>query len=394
MDQQRLRILFGKWLERQCDESEVRELIILLQKADTEEVLAEPMEVLWEQVKQESIQYPVDWEQICKNVMQAENRPAKIFSIQKLWWIAASIVLILGTGAMLLFNQKPKGQLAIEKNSTTKTDVAPPVSSHAIVTLSNGETIILDSARNGSLVKQGNVNLQKLADGELIYHQVAPGESQEVTYNTITVPRGSQVVSLTLADGSKVWINAASSMRYPTSFFGNERIVEITGEAYFEVSHNAKMPFKVKKGDVEIQVLGTQFNVNAYDDENNMRITLVSGSVKVKSENQSATIKPGDQAEISEPGKIALNQNVDVEEVIAWKNGLFVFNNTDLELIMRQIGRWYDVEVRYAGAPPKGKHYSGFVPRLVNVSRVLHMLESAGGVEFTIDGKKIMVEVK
>ena len=180
-------------------------------------------------------------------------------------------------------------------------------------------------------------------------------------------------------------------------FFGLKspgRKVEITGEAYFEVAHNAKMPFKVKKGDAEIEVLGTHFNVNAYDDENNMKVSLLEGAVKVSKANETKFLSPGQQAEIDQQGKITLNRNVDMEEVIAWKNGLFVFNNTDLELIMRQIGRWYDVEVHYSGAPAKGKHYSGYVPRLVNVSRVLHMLESAGGVEFTIDGKKIMVKVK
>jgi ferric-dicitrate binding protein FerR (iron transport regulator) len=395
MDQHRLRILFDKYIDRQCSVSELKELVTLLQQAGTEDILTEPMEILWEELKQDPKQYPINWELIYKNVMHADNRPAKIHSIQKFWWIAASVVVVLGMGALLMFNQKPKNQLAIDKEPTIKTDVAPPRSSHAIITLVNGETIVLDSVKNGSLAKQGNVNLVKLADGKLVYSQAASGvNSQEITYNTITVPRGSQVVSLTLADGTKVWMNAASSMRYPTSFIGNERKVEITGEAYFEVTHNAKMPFRVKKGDAEIEVLGTNFNVNAYDDENNIRITLVSGSVKIKKENQSMIIKPGDQAEINELGKIGLNKNVDVEEVIAWKNGLFVFNNTDLELIMRQIGRWYDVDVKYSGAPAKGKHYSGYVPRLVNVSRVLHMLESAGGVEFTIDGKKIMVKVK
>lgn len=395
MDQHRLRILFDKYIDRQCSASELEELVTILQQADAEYILTEPMEILWEEVKQDPRQYPVDWDRIYKNVMLTENRPAKIFPIQKFWWIAASIVLVLGTGALLLFNQKPKNQLGIEKGSTIKTDIAPPVSSHAIITLANGETIILDSTQNGSLAKLGNVNLVKLGDGKLVYSQVASGiNSQAITYNTITVPRGSQVVSLMLVDGSRVWINAASSMKYPTAFIGKERKVEITGEAYFEIAHNAAMPFIVKKGDAEVRVLGTHFNVNAYDDENNMKVSLLEGAVKVSKANETKFLSPGQQAEIDQQGKITLNRNVDMEEVVAWKNGLFVFNNTDLELIMRQIGRWYDVEVQYSGAPAKGKHYSGYIPRLVNGSRVLHMLESAGGVEFTIDGKKIMVKVK
>jgi transmembrane sensor len=336
------------------------------------------------------------------------RRPAMIIPFFKTNWFqgvaAAVIIIAISFSAYYIFSHRGAGA-GIVTNSKTQPavqDVAPPASTNAVLTLDNGTKIVLDSAQNGALAVQGNVKVVKLADGQISYTGTAG--SNEVTYNTLAVPRGSQVVSLTLADGSRVWMNAESSLRYPTAFVGDERKVEITGEAYFEVTphplplstngEGGKMPFIVKNGETEVEVLGTHFNVNAYDDESSTRVTLLEGSVKVKKGNESVTIKPNDQAEINKQGKISLIKNVDVEEVIAWKNGLFVFNNTELGSIMRQIGRWYDVDVQYSGAPAIEKHYSGYVPRLVNLSKVLHMLESAGGVEFTIDGKKITVKVK
>ena len=389
MDQQRLRILFGKYVDRQCVASEVKELIMLLQQAEAENILTEPMEVLWEQVKQDDKQYPVDWNNLYNKILNTKKESARIFSIQRYWWAAASIVLLLGIGAILFFNPGRKHQLVSEKESKIKKDIAAPGASHAIITLINGEKIILDSAQNGNLARQGNVNLVKLADGRLVYSQESTITSQEVTYNILTNPRGSKVVSITLVDGTQVWLNAESSLTYPTAMTGKERRVEITGEAYFEVVHNADKPFIVKNlaKNVEVQVLGTHFNMNTYDDGETTKVTLLEGSVRVKKENDEQKIKPGQQAEVISTIKIL--DNVDIEEVMAWKNGKFQFTDANIETIMKQIARWYDAEIVYEGKIPG--HFVVDIPSDVPVSKLLRILELTNRVHFTIVGKKIFV---
>ena len=411
--------LFKKYLENECSPGEVKILLSHFEAGVNETILKTLIRQELEKNHQDPRKNDSSWkplleetyENIRKEVQKEKKHKGGIKSVLTLIWLRyAAAAAIFTAGAVgvyyVFFNRVSKTEVIVnDKKSPQVQDVAPPANTNAVLTLANGTKIVLDSAKNGALAVQGSIKVLKLADGQISYNGTVDN-IDEVKYNMLTVPRGSQVVSLTLSDGTKVWMNAESSLRYPTAFVGNERKVEISGEAYFEVVHltprpspqggegGRPTPFIVKKGDTEVEVLGTDFNVNAYDDESNIRVTLVEGSVKVKNANESITIKPGDQAEINKQGKIGLNKNVDVEAVMAWKNGLFVFNYTDLELIMRQIGRWYDVDVQYSGTPAIEKHYSGYMPRLVNLSRVLHMLESAGGVEFTIDGKKIMVKVK
>jgi hypothetical protein len=266
-------------------------------------------------------------------------------------------------------------------------DIKPPQSSRATITLANGHKIYLDSTAKGILIRQGNVKLQKLADGEIIYS----GSSTNTEYNTLTNPRGSRPVTMTLTDGTKVWLNAGSSLTYPVAFTGKERKVEITGEAYFEVSRNTSRPFTVKKvqDDASILVLGTHFNVNAYDDEAVMKITLLEGAVKVSKGTNSSLLTPGQQAELKD-GSIRLINDADMDEVMAWKNGKFQFGEkTDIETIMRQLARWYDVETEYRGKV--NRHFWGSISRDANVSQVLKMLETTGIVHFKIEGRKVIV---
>jgi ferric-dicitrate binding protein FerR (iron transport regulator) len=198
------------------------------------------------------------------------------------------------------------------------------------------------------------------------------------------------MISVTLADGSRVWLNAGSSIKYPVAFISKERKVEITGEAYFEVAHNASKPFIVTKGETSITVLGTHFNVNTYDDEDALRITLLEGSVAVKRESSNVKLKPGEQAVLSATSHSLLTTgSVDTDAVMAWKNGFFQFNNTPIDVIMRQVEKWYDVDVVYNGSIKQT--FNGKIPRTVNASDLFKILESTGWVHFKIEGKKVMV---
>ena len=224
-------------------------------------------------------------------------------------------------------------------------------------------------------------------DTATVAYKSTDENSQPTTYNTLSTPNGGQY-QLILPDGSKVWLNASSSIHFPTVFKGNERDVTVTGEVYFEVAKNAAMPFKITVKDMEVQVLGTHFDIMAYDDENAMRTTLLEGSVKVTKGSVNRMLVPGQQSIINELPDIKV-ADADLEEVMAWKNGLFQFNGLDIQTVMRQISRWYDVDVVYEGKIPTG-HFTGVVNRSNDISQVLKIMQ-AGGVRFKMDGRKLVV---
>ncbi|MGN6297541.1 MAG: FecR family protein [Ginsengibacter sp.] len=333
-------------------------------------------------------------EQIYQRTWNKLNPGAKVIPFYKKTFFrvaGAAIVAVCITSAYFLFSNKsiPETTVAKLPAPILKNDVAAPASNKAMLTLGNGKTVVLDSAANGSLAQQGNAIVSKLNNGKIVYNADNSG-AVKIQYNTLTVPKGSKPVQLVLADGSEVWLDVASSITYPTTFTGSERNVQITGEAYFEVAHNAAAPFIVKKGDVEIKVLGTHFNVNAYEDEKSLKVTLLEGAVKVQRRgNESLNIQPGQQAEITRQGKIELNKEVDIDEVMAWKNNWFNFNSLTVPEIMQQIERWYNVSVTYEGKP-SNKHFSGIVSRSNKVSEVLKIMEQAG-IQFKIEGKNITV---
>ena len=304
--------------------------------------------------------------------------------------VAASvaILLLVSIGAFLIYNNKNKHTevAKVEKTNSLNSDVVPG-GNKAILTLADGSTIILDNAANGNLTEQGNTKVIKLDDGQLAYNTLNE-KPTEIVYNTISTPRGGQY-QLTLADGTKVWLNAASTLRFPATFSGNERKVELTGEGYFEVAKNAAMPFKVSVNNMTVEVLGTHFNINSYSDEDSIKTTLLEGAVKVTNGDAVQMLSPSNQAQLTADGEIRLNRNVDIEDVVAWKNGIFNFSGTAIENIMRQISRWYDLDVSYEGAISK-ETFSGVVSRNSNLSQVLKIMEQAG-VKFKIEGKKIIV---
>ncbi len=305
---------------------------------------------------------------------------------------AAAILIICLSGAYFWTLKKDKAvNMVIEQQETTH-DVAAPTGNKAVLTLADGTVIVIDSAVIGSLASQGNTQIAKLNDGTIAYN-AGSAATAVVHYNTLHVPKGSRPMQLLLADGTQVWLNVASSITYPTAFTGRERKVEITGEAYFEVAPDKTMPFKVKKNDVEVLVVGTHFNINTYEDESALRVTLLEGSVNVSwKDKMFRSIIPGQQAALrpnQATGEIKVSNQIDMDEVMAWKNGWFNFNSLQVADIMRQIEKWYDVDVTYQGEV-SSEHFSGIVSRNNNVSEVLKIMEPAG-IKFKIEGKKIVV---
>lgn len=333
----------------------------------------------------------VEWERMYQRILEEKDAPVigqKVRKITWVRWVAAAVVLLLFGSAYFYFASHKEPQKLQFSYELPKKDIAPPNTINAVLTLSNGQKIILDSTGNGLVAMQGSVNVIKLPNGELAYK----GNSENMQYNTLSNPRGSKVINVVLGDGSKVWLNAASTLKYPTAFVENQRKVEVNGEAYFEVAANSTKPFIVSKGETSVLVLGTHFNVNAYDDENSLKVTLMEGSVKVSNRNESVLIAPGQQAEVPEH-TASLNaikvQTADEDEVMAWKNSLFSYKGADIETIMRQVSRWYNVDVTFE-KPVKEKFYAQ-VSRNTDVSNLLKMLEATKAVHFEIEGKMIKV---
>jgi ferric-dicitrate binding protein FerR (iron transport regulator) len=263
-----------------------------------------------------------------------------------------------------------------------------PGGNRAVLTLSDGTQIPLDSAGNGVLAQQGNTRITKLSNGQLAYNGSGTSESQ-VLYNTMSTPLGGQY-KLILPDGTTVWLNAGSSISYPTAFSGAERSVSITGEAYFDVAKNEKMPFRVKAGNTTIEVLGTAFNINAYKDEASINTTLLTGAVRVSALQQVQTLKPGQQARVS-AGAMQVVNHVDINEVMAWKKGFFSFTDADLPTVMRQLSRWYNVQVTYEGDIPQ-RLFTGEIGRDLTLAQVLKGLTKTR-IKYRIEnGNRIIIQ--
>lgn len=323
-------------------------------------------------------------EGIAQRIM-AETRPTIPFYKRTLVR-AAAVLVFASIGLYLLYNQYPRHTQAIVNNKIYKNDVAPG-GNKAVLTLADGSKLVLNNSKNGALATQAGIQIVK-QDGMLSYKATAENNTR-VSFNSISTPKGGQY-QLVLADGTKVWLNSASSLRYPTSFTGKNRTVELTGEAYFEVAKNKNQPFNVKTTTQTVQVLGTHFNVNAYADENVVKTTLLEGSVKVYSATRDVIISPGQQSALTKNGLFVIDKDLDTDEIVAWKNGVFQFNEADIQTIMRQVARWYNIDVEFKGTIPANT-YHGKISRNSNVSQVLKILELSG-INFTIEGRKITVK--
>jgi transmembrane sensor len=315
--------------------------------------------------------------------------PAPTRRRRQLWAALLACVVVLVAGVEGYWGwQHQAAPTVVQRPARPVAPVAlHPGRNQAVLTLADGSTVLLDQARQGLLARQGGSQVQKTADGQLRY--AAGAASTAPLYNMVATPRGGQY-QLTLPDGSQVWLNAASSLRFPVAFTGAERRVELTGEAYFEVAKDARHPFKVAARGAEVTVLGTHFDVQAYDDEPALTATLLEGAVRLDLGAQQALLRPGQQARPRPDGTIQVRA-VDVQHAVAWKNGYFVFNDEPIEAIMRQVARWYDVDVRCQGLLAN-KDFNGKISRYKDAADVLRVLELTGAVHFTTESRRITVQ--
>jgi len=391
----RISYLFKKYFEKSATAREVEELFTLLNMlaGDNDEQLTGLLQQAWDSQQADDMVFNAEKsDQILKNILHTtpQNDIIKLVPVKKQvsWrkYVAIAAVFLLAATIGFVFFKHSK---VIRPVATVKLHDALPGGNKAILTLANGTSIVLDSAHNGVIAKQGNSLINKTQNGQLVYNTdqtVAAVDVNEI--NTVATPRGGQY-QIVLPDGTKVWLNAASSVKYPTAFNGKNRRVEITGEVYFEVAKNPLKPFIVKTNRAEVEVLGTHFNIMAYNDEDVMKTTLLEGSVKITGGNASKIIKPGEQAILNENNELTVTSNIDVDEEVAWKNGLFLFNDANIRSIMRQASRWYDVDVIYQGKIPV-KQYTGRISRNVKASELLNMLKYTG-LNARIDGRNIFI---
>jgi transmembrane sensor len=340
------------------------------------------------------------WQRLHKEIPDKKTAPVRRLVLR--YAAAAAGIAMLISLSYYFISSHALISPAVTKKDTIQTRInndVNPGGDRAELTLADGSVIVLDSIADGALAQQNDTRIIKSEDGQLAYDpgkNTAAISQRPMAYNTLVTPRGGQY-RLLLPDGSKVWLNAASSLRYPVSFAGNERNVELTGEAFFEIAKDKAKPFKVKiqsptsAGNLgEVEVLGTHFNINAYDDEPVIKTTLLEGSVKISAASgQSSMLKRAQQAVLTHNSQLTINDKVDTEEAVAWKNGLFQLTSADVQVIMRQIARWYNVEVKYESTIPGG-HITGKVSRDMKLSQVLEVLKLSG-IHTRIESGKVIV---
>jgi transmembrane sensor len=386
--------LFLKYIDRSANADELQTFFMMISQHSTQEELEHLVDA---EIRRK--RHPFNLEKgekqaILDNVYRLSrnqhpiNSKGRYSRLLKGVTIAASVLLVLCTVDYFMSRKQTPEQAVINKIYD-----AVPGGNKAILTLANGKQIILTAVKEGRLARENNVAISKTKNGNIVYHtdQSASSKGQQpvAAYNMITTPRGGQYL-LILTDGTSVMLNASSSLKYPVSFTGNERSVELTGEAYFQVAHNASEPFRVISNGQTVEVLGTHFNINAYANEPAVKTALLEGSVKItqNSTGISSLLKPGQQSIIS--GNKLEVKDADMEEAVAWKNGYFMFESESIRSIMRKIARWYDVEVIFKGDIPTD-NFGGTVSRFSNVSQVLKKLELTGSVHFKIEAGAITV---
>lgn len=324
------------------------------------------------------------------NKVEDQQKNIRVFPLWK--YLSAAVLLIVAGFSVYFFAIKTKMEDQPQQAAIL------PGKNNATLTLADGKKVNLNEVGNGALLKQSGIQITKSADGQLLYKVLNDAETTAklVSYNLVETPRGGQY-QIILPDGTKVWLNAASSLKFPMSFASMEdRKVELKGEAYFEVTKDKTHPFKVINEGQEVKVLGTHFNINSYKDEGAIKTTLLEGSVVVTSDytkngvREEVKIKPGEQAILTEKGINVVEK--DVEEVMDWKNGDFIFQKESLKQIMSRVGRWYNVDVVYEKDVNTGLTFSGQMSRSKNIKEILKNLESTGEIEFEISGSKIKVK--
>jgi transmembrane sensor len=394
MNQNRLTYLLKQYAAGKLTGGEQQELARLLTETDREE-LAQYITTIAQQNDLPRIIINEERSATTFRKIMAADKPASP-AIDVPWWrtnirrlsIAAS--LLLSVSATIYFISGADKKNSVADNQVTPVKPEKPAGRNtAVLYLADNSVVELDSVNNGLITTQGGSQVM-LANGQLAY--VAPDKkATSIAYNKITTPRGGEY-SITLSDGTKVWLNAASSLKFPTAFTGEKREVELTGEAYMDVTKDPKHPFEVKIGNVNVAVHGTEFNIMGYEDENQIVTTLVSGSVAISAnENAPLTLVPGEHAVVKNNNNAVFVEKADVEEETAWKNGRTYFNGANIKQIMRQIARWYDVDVQYKG-DVANLDFTCTVSRKDKLSKLLGLMELTGAVHFTMQGNTIIVQ--
>ncbi|WP_207427590.1 FecR family protein [Pedobacter sp. SYSU D00535] len=312
---------------------------------------------------------------------------------RKLWTsygrIAAVLLVFLAVG-IVFWMRKGAASAEIAK-APAKGEKIKPAGNVAYLTLSDGSKVSLGEGEAKLGIEHG-IQLKKGADGLLLYdlsHANPEIRDSEPVYNTLTTPKGAHY-RLILADGTKVWLNASSSITFPVTFSGDTRDVELSGEAYFEVVENKHKPFTVKTKRTEVKVLGTHFNVSAYADDPITRTTLLEGSVQLKHGTQAALLLPGQKGEVAEGNPALRVAKADLQEAVGWKNGLFIFRDENIVEVMKKVARWYDVQVEFEGNV-KTKAFGGTVSRFKDITEILDLMQLAGGIHYKIEGRRVVI---
>jgi transmembrane sensor len=387
--------LMKRYIDNNCTPQEANELLDFLQQSSSNRMLLEEMSRLYNtETGNFNTIAQAEWsERIRNELLHHIQTEAKLVPFYRRWLpqVAAAVVLLIGATIFFQYLSKSSVEsnpIVVKPTTTVSPTEVLPGTDKALLTLADGTVVVLDSAKTGSIAAQGGTVL-KNKNGLLVYDASGiVASTAEITFNTISTPKGGQYQVL-LPDGSKAWLNAASSLRFPTVFTGATRTVELTGEGYFEIAKNEKMPFHVKAKDVDIEVVGTHFNVMSYANEAAIRTTLLEGSVKLNHGNSSSFLKPGQQGDINPVAggiKVAAGN---VDEAVAWKNGNFYFDNAGLTTIMRQFERWYNIEVTYEGVA-KQRYFNVEMSRNMSLSQVLKLLNAAD-IQFKIDQNKLSV---
>ncbi|RYY25300.1 MAG: FecR family protein [Sphingobacteriaceae bacterium] len=389
MTNNRLKYLYQQYIDNQCNDEELQELKQLLAQQENEPFLAELMDNTWEEVQNTPLADVSDVK--ADEVFLSVTAQPQIRRKPGYLGLSLAAVLLLAAAFGLYFYMFGSGRKQAEFTAVKTASAADkllPGSSKAVLTLENGRKIVLDDTRNGEVVIQKSAVIHKVAGG-LVYAATTTSTLNTTLYNAITVPRGGQY-KVTLADGTLVFLNSESELTYPAKFSGAARTVTLKGEAYFEVAKNPKMPFKVNvAGKQQIEVLGTHFNVAAYADETAVKTTLLEGLVRLYSPKNQLILQPG-QTAINNPAKNIVIKEADVNEVMAWKNGEFVFNNENIRSIMQQVSRWYNVNVVFEGNLDE-INFTGNYSRAKSLSTLLKNIELINKIHFKKEGRRITV---
>jgi hypothetical protein len=389
MDLNKFQELVKRYLSEQSSPEEVEQL----KQSLNDPLYVSQLEMIMDQQLNDNTVVATDYPGVIKRLKtgigkeiakQKKSVNISPFSIASRWVAAAAVLILIAGISFIWFKRKNTNPVGETTVSSSPVKIVPGKDG-AILTLSDNTTIILDSAGNGIIATQNGSDVV-MSNGQLIYKAK---NSSGVAYNTMTTPKGRQF-SLVLPDGTKAWLNAASSLRYPTAFVGRERKVEVTGEVYFEVAKNKQMPFKVKVNEnMEVEVLGTHFNINSYSNEASINTTLLEGSVQISNQSQKQILKPGQQARVNNDQKINIVSDVNLKKIMAWKNGVFDFDDASLQEVMHQLERWYDIEVVYEKGVPDIE-FVGTLSRDLSLEDVLKGLKLSE-VNFRIEGRKLVI---